>query len=47
MSGHAIVIPGGKHGPQAGMLAYASAALARLGLEVELISWTPPRDRPL
>ncbi|WP_188196774.1 alpha/beta hydrolase [Nonomuraea sp. SYSU D8015] len=45
---HAVVIPGGGFGPQAGLLAYASAAADRRGAGVELISWNPPLDgRPL
>ncbi|RVX44896.1 hypothetical protein EDD27_7662 [Nonomuraea polychroma] len=44
---HAVVIPGGNYGPQAGLLAYASAAAVRRGADLELISWTPPDDRPV
>lgn len=43
---HAVVIPGGMYGPKAGMLVYASEAAERRGAAVELIWWTPPRDRP-
>jgi pimeloyl-ACP methyl ester carboxylesterase len=45
---HALIIRGGGFGPQAGLLAYVSAAARRLEAHVELISWTPPMDdRPL
>jgi hypothetical protein len=44
---HAVIIPGGRFGPQAGLLAYASAAAERRGADLTLISWTPPEDRPL
>lgn len=44
---HAVIIPGGMYGPQAGLLVYVGAAAARRGAHLELISWTPPTDRPL
>ncbi|TMR07397.1 alpha/beta hydrolase [Nonomuraea turkmeniaca] len=47
MDRHAVIIPGGRHGPFAGLLAYAGAAAARRDAKLELISWTPPDDRPL
>ncbi|WP_336213882.1 hypothetical protein [Nonomuraea sp. LPB2021202275-12-8] len=44
---NAVIIPGAMYGPQAGLLAYVSEAVARRDAELELISWTPPRDRLL
>jgi hypothetical protein len=44
---NAVVIPGGMYGPQAGLLAYVSETAARRNATLELISWTPPRDRLL
>ncbi|WP_431899339.1 hypothetical protein [Nonomuraea sp. bgisy101] len=44
---NAVIIPGGMYGPQAGLLAYVSEAAARRDAIIELISWTPPRDRLL
>lgn len=45
---HAVIIPGGGFGPQAGMLAYARAAAERRDAGLKLISWSPPADgRPL
>lgn len=46
-SRNAVIIPGGMYGPQAGLLAYAGEAAARRGANLELISWTPPKGRPL
>ncbi|MEV0235851.1 hypothetical protein [Nonomuraea sp. NPDC050786] len=44
---HAVVVPGGNYGPQAGLLAYVGEAVARRGARLELIWWTPPPDRTL
>ncbi|TMR98375.1 alpha/beta hydrolase [Nonomuraea basaltis] len=44
---HAVIVPGGGYGPLAGLLAYVSEAAGRRGAHLELISWTPPQDRPL
>jgi hypothetical protein len=44
---NAVVIPGVMYGPQAGLLAYVSETAARRDAVLELISWTPPRDRLL
>ncbi|TDE58450.1 alpha/beta hydrolase [Nonomuraea mesophila] len=44
---HAVVIPGGMHGPRAGLLMYAGEAVARWGATVELIEWSPPQGLSL
>ncbi|MFI7616115.1 hypothetical protein ACIBP6_33320 [Nonomuraea terrae] len=40
----AVVIPGGRYGPQAGLLAYVGEAARRRDAAVELVSWRPPED---
>ncbi|WP_220039698.1 hypothetical protein [Nonomuraea aridisoli] len=40
----AVVIPGARYGPLAGLLAYVGEAALRRDAAVELISWRPPQD---
>ena len=40
----AVVIPGGNHGPMAGLLAYVGQAVARRGARLELIRWRLSRE---